>query len=255
MLIKPKTKEEIRQVMKSGKAIEIFEGNKTRNLKAKQNLPNFTLINVEPLLDENRNVARLGAWEAIDRCIKMKKIPAGLKDADKYAEKNHGIYWTGVLIAYHDELKKVQEIIYFDREGNSKYILKIPDVMQPLQQNEALILPFNFFDDGTPYFQCIKTAFKGRPINEIVINRAGELIGSGSLATARLPTDNGYYLLDEDMFIPNGDEADFDSLNARFLEREIYMQYAGILKVKTQSGRMISATGSPSMKHKMLVYP
>jgi hypothetical protein len=202
MLIKPKTKEEIRQAMERGKAGEVFEINAKIARRIRRHKDN-AYLKISPLLDENGNVARLGAWEAIDRCIELGRVPLAPKNADENIAKNYSSCWTGALIAYPGKGEKIEkELFYKDPLKNISYILRMPYKFQGIGDDKAIILLFDFFDDGMPYFQRIQSKFKGEPINEIVINNYDALIDSNLLISAYIPRENGYYKINGGTFIP-----------------------------------------------------
>jgi hypothetical protein len=230
MLIKPKTKEEIRQAMESGKAREIFRLVEEKIiLQEKKIEPSSPTHKLVPLTDENGNVLHFRVWEAINKCIEERKIPASLKDAQEYIRKNKGLYWTGTLIAYPEEgANENGKIAYNDYIDEMKYIISLPKKIK-ITGEQAIILPFNFFEDGTPYFEKIETKINGANARIIKINNEDELIERNILAIIQLPKKQGRYIIDQQLFIPNGPKAESNGPDSQFLHIIASQPYIGFV--------------------------
>ncbi|VVC02358.1 Uncharacterised protein [uncultured archaeon] len=214
--------------------------------------------NVVPLTDSNNKILELGAWEAIDECIKQGKRPATLKDADQYVLNNGGYYWTGGLIAYSKDkdTKLGEEFVYTDSNNNQKYLLQVPIPFQNLMGDHALILFFNYFQSKTPYFQCIDSTFNNQPIKEIIINIPNALMTQGDLFSIKINRKDGYYLTDSNLLIPNGDKADSSDKDARYFWQVINGPYLGLFRRGVVDADLLSvgAVGWPSSCREVLVY-
>jgi hypothetical protein len=256
MLIKPKAKEEIKRAIEGGRVEEIFNPQE-RVISPKSRIiiqpsPTDKLV---PLTDKDGNAlhfgigAELDLWAAIDRCIEAKKIPANIKEACEYVEKNksqgYEDYLTGGLIAYSQEyIRDGQEIIY--EEDKKRYLFRVPYGFGDLKKGKALLLFFDFFDDGTPYFQRIQSRFNGKPIDEIVINRAGELIISGKIIAIEIPLRSGYFLADPNTFIPNRKASIYDP-DVNYFHIGYDYDYVGLMRVEKYKPDRKSAISADSL--------
>ena len=259
MIISPKARQKVQEAIQSGSVGGLFAPTTTRNLnqvKINPVVPS-SFGNVTPLTDSNNKILELGAWEAIDECIKQGKRPSTLMDADPYVLTNGNYYWTGGLIAYSKDkdTKLGEELFYTDENDNQKYVLKVPNGFQDLTGDQALLLFFNYFQNKTPYFQCIDSTFKGNPIKEIVINLPNPLINQGDLFSVKINRKDGYYLIDSNLLIPNGIRADSSDKDARYFWQVDNGPYLGLLRrVDDDDGQVVGASRGPSFRLRVLVY-
>jgi hypothetical protein len=204
MLIKQQTKEKIQQAINNGKIFDVFHKAKADEIEKKAGNAGFLIEEkICPLADSNGDIIRLKPFEMIDKCIEEKKLPVSLKDAYNYtAQKRIGgeLYLTTALLIYPQENGKNKSEIFYKEKGK-EYVCRIPKEAGGLKENEALFLFFNFFEDGTPYFQRIESKFKGRPIEEIVINKPHELVAKKALTAVPARAEYGaYYVRPEKVF-------------------------------------------------------
>jgi hypothetical protein len=227
MLIKPNTQEKVKQAIDNGKIIDLFYLEEAKGAAKRIKSAQLRLAKkIELLKNEDGSIAKEDAWKEIDICIKLKKKPSTLEEADGYVRENMGFYRTGGLIIYTNKEKLGREIFYSER--GIEYFFKVPYGFEDIGGNQALVLFFDFFMDGTPYFQRIETTFKGRPINEIVINRADVLANAGILFVAQMPQSSGYYLVDKATFIPKGNPVNRSNSSSRWFQRG-YEQHIGFI--------------------------
>ena len=266
MLISPEKRQKVQEAIKSGTLGGLFTLTTTRNLnQVKTNIVVPSPFgSVTPLTDSNNKILELGAWEAIDECIKQGKRPSTLLHADPYVLTNGNYYWTGGLIAYPKDKKTKmgKELLYHDDNTASHnvikdYILEVPNGFQDLTGDQMLLLFFNYFQDSThtPYFQCIDTTFKGNPIKEIIINKPDDLISQGHLFSVKINRKDDWYETDAGLLIPNGAKSDSSNPGARYFWQVDGGSYVGLLQRDDGDDRQgVGAYWVPSDRLRVLVY-
>ncbi len=210
---------------------------------------------VIPLTDSNGKDIELGAWGAIDYCINNKHLPSNLQDADAYVLKNGGWFWTGVLVAYGKPGENMgDELFYTDGNDKQQYYLKVPREFRS-QPDHVLLLDFDLFSDGTPFFQRVDSQFKGISTKEIIINNEDDLSKRGLLNMAYIHRKDGYYEIDPESCFPNGNPSDGNNPNARYFWQVNGDAYLGLLRrVGGDDGRGVGANWGPSVRRRVLVY-